>query len=102
VAVFGIVPGATLSQTVTVDEKLLKTLPAEEQSLQDTVDHWGLPFADQLRRFLAARETFRKSLGTQAPREFFVGTQHGLDKVPRNKYWFKGDYGVSLAIGGQE
>jgi hypothetical protein len=98
VVVFGILPGATLSQTVTVDEKLLKTLPAEEQSLKDTVDHWGLPFSDQLRRFLAARETFRKALGTQAPREFFVGTQHSLDKVLRNKYWFKGDYRVALAM----
>ena len=55
-------------------------------------------FSDQLRRFLAAREAFRKALGAQAPRDFIVGTQHSLDKVPRNKYWFKGDYGVSVSM----
>ena len=79
------------------DEAFLKTLPAEEQSLKDTVDHWGLAFSDQLRRFLAARAAFREALGAQAPKSFIVGTQDGLVKIPKNKYWFKGSYGVSVA-----
>jgi hypothetical protein len=85
-------------EAATVDEKFLKTLPPEEQSLQDTVDHWGLPFSDQLRRFLSAREAFRSALGAQAPKHFMLGTQHALEKVPKTKYWFKGQYGVSVSI----
>ncbi|MCX5682060.1 MAG: hypothetical protein NT049_00010, partial [Planctomycetota bacterium] len=74
------------------DEELLKQVPTAEQAMQDEVDHWGLPFSEQLRRFAAARESWRQSLGQQAPRDFIVGIQHGLEKVPRNKYWFKGSY----------
>ena len=82
----------------TVDAEFLKTLPQEEQALKDTVDHWGLPFADQLRRFLAAGETFRVALGDKSPKGFIVGLQHGLEKVPQNKYWFKGEYGTRVSI----
>jgi hypothetical protein len=81
-----------------VDQEFLKTLPPGEQSLKDTVDHWGLPFSDQLRRFLSAREAFRSKLGAQASKDFLVGTQHSLEKIPKNKYWFKGQYGVSVSI----
>lgn len=94
--------GGTLAvspiEAVTVDKEFLKTLPPEEQSLKDTVDHWGLPFSDQLRRFLSARETFRSALGARAPKDFMVGTQHALEKVPKNKYWFKGRYGARVSI----
>jgi len=81
-----------------VDKEFLQSLPAEEQAMQDTVDHWGLPFSDQLRRFVAARAEFRRALGDAAPGDFFVGIEHGLEKVPRNKYWFKGRYGTSIAL----
>ncbi len=80
------------------DEQYLKTLPAGEQALKDTVDHWGLPFADQLRRFTSARSSFRKKLGKGAPENFIVGIQHGLEKVPKIKYWFKGAYGTSVSM----
>jgi hypothetical protein len=80
------------------DDKLLPSLPAEERALRDTVDHWGLPFADQLRRFTAAVATQRQHLGAAAPQGFVVGVQHGLEKVPKNKYWFKGRYSNEVAI----
>jgi hypothetical protein len=80
------------------DEEVLKQVPAAEQVMKDEVDHWGLPFSEQLRRFSRAREAWRKSLGDQAPRDFIVGVQHGLEKTPRNKYWFKGVYGTSVSL----
>ena len=82
----------------TVDKEFLQTLPAEEQAMQDTVDHWGHPFSDQLRRFLAGGSSFRGQLGDKAPQDFIVGIQHGLEKVPGNKYWFKGRYGTSVSL----
>jgi hypothetical protein len=80
------------------DEELLKQVPPDEQALQSEVDHWGLPFSEQLRRFAAARDAWRQSLGQQAPRDFIVGVQHGLEKTPRNKYWFKGTYGATVSV----
>ena len=80
------------------DDELLKQVPAAEQSLKDQADHWGLPFSEQLRRFVAARDEWRRSLGPQAPHGFIVGTVHSLEKVPRNKYWFKGRYGTSMSL----
>jgi hypothetical protein len=74
------------------DERRLQSLPDEERALQDTVDHWGLPFADQLQRLSAAAAAQRAQLGALAPKGFVVGIQHGLEKVPQNKYWFKGRY----------
>lgn len=88
----------SIGRAETPDDDLLRSLPAEEQAIKDTVDHWGLPFADQLRRFISARERFAKRLGERAPKEFFLGIQHGLEKVPRNKYWFKGAYGTSVSL----
>jgi len=80
------------------DDELLKQTPPAEQAVQTEVDHWGLPFSEQLRRFAAARDAWRQSLGPQAPQHFIVGIQHGLEKVPRNKYWFKGSYGISASL----
>ncbi len=80
------------------DEELLKQTPPAEQAAQTEVDHWGLPFSEQLRRFAAARDAWRQALGPQAPQNFLVGIQHGLEKVPRNKYWFKGIYGNSASL----
>lgn len=68
------------------------TLPEEERAMKDTVDHWGLPFSDQLRRFIKARTNQQQALGNKAPKNFIVGIQHSLEKVPLNKYWFKGQY----------
>jgi hypothetical protein len=80
------------------DDKLLQSLPPEERAIKDTVDHWGLPFADQLRRLSAAVATQREQLGALAPKGFVVGIQHGLEKVPKNKYWFKGRYSNEAVI----
>ena len=87
-----------LGRAETVDKEFLQSLPAAEQSMKDSVDHWGLPFSDQLRRFVSARSSFRETLGEQAPKNFIVGTQHGLEKVPQNKYWFKGKYATSVSV----
>lgn len=75
------------------DQELLKTLPEAELALKDTLDHWGLPFSDQLRRFTQAQQYWLDLLGAEAPKDFMLGTQHGLEKIPKNKYWFKGAYG---------
>jgi len=93
----GLVCGAMLWAAIAAeagpaDEQLIQSLPAEEQAIKDTVDHWGLPFADQLQRLSAAAATQREQLGALAPKGFVVGIQHGLEKVPQNKYWFKGRY----------
>jgi len=82
----------------TVDKSFLTTLPPEEQAMKDEVDHWGLPFSDQLRRFISARSSFRNELGNRAPKNFILGIQHGLEKVAQNKYWFKGDYTSTVEL----
>ncbi|MCE5302405.1 MAG: DUF4091 domain-containing protein [Planctomycetaceae bacterium] len=92
-ASFGSLTAAELT-----DAELLKQVPASERALRDQVDHWGLPFSEQLRRFVAARDAWRKTLGPQAPQNFWVGIQHGLEKVPSNKYWFKGRPGNSASL----
>jgi len=94
----GVLLLSQLGRAAEVDKQFLKTLPPQEQALKDSVDHWGLPFADQLRRFLSARSSFRKALGRRSPKGFLVGIQHGLEKVPQNKYWFKGRYGTSVSL----
>jgi len=75
------------------DQELLKSLPEAELALKDTLDRWGLPFSDQLRRFQQAQQSWLDLLGADAPKDFMLGTQHGLEKIPKNKYWFKGTYG---------
>lgn len=80
------------------DDKVVQSLPPEERAIKDTVDHWGLPFADQLQRLTAAVAAQREHLATAAPKGFVVGIQHGLEKVPKNKYWFKGRYSNAVVL----
>jgi len=81
-----------------INKKFLETLPKEEQAMKDEVDHWGLPFSDQLRRFIDARSQLKKHLGIETPKNFLLGLQHGLEKVPLNKYWFKGKYTNEITL----
>jgi len=78
--------------------ELLKSLPEAELAIKDTVDHWGLPFADQLRRFRRGQESWQALFRGEGPEDFMLGTQHGLEKIPRNKYWFKGNYGNQIHL----
>jgi len=80
------------------DQELLKSLPEAELTLKDTVDPWGLPFSDQLRRFQHGQRHWAELLGAEAPEDFLLATQHGLEKVPKNKYWFKGNYGNAVHL----
>ena len=80
------------------DQELLKFLPEAELALKDTLDHWGLPFSDQLRRFQHAQQYWLDLLGEEAPKDFMLATQHGVEKIPKNKYWFKGDYGNRVRL----
>lgn len=73
-------------------------LPAPEKELADTVDHWGLPFSDQLRRFNAGAAALKQELGDAAPKSYLVGIQHAVEKVPANKYWFKGEYTATVEL----
>lgn len=63
-------------------------LPAPEKEMAGTVDPWGLPFSDALRRF-EGRFT------TRAEARFAVGLTHDLVKIWPNKYWFRGDSALS-------
>jgi hypothetical protein len=83
---------------IAVDKKFLKTLPKAEQAMKDEVDHWGLPFSDQLRRFLNGRAVLEKQLGGKAPEKFIIGLQDSLTKIPLNKYWFKGKYSNEIDL----
>jgi hypothetical protein len=61
----------------------LDGLADEEKALADTVDHWGLPFGDQLTRF--------RSYFAQDPKtSYAVGVTHDLVKILPNKFWFRG------------
>lgn len=95
---------ASAAAAPAADEDLLKSLPDAELALKDKLDHWGLPFSDQLRRFKQAQEHWLDVLGSDASTDFMLGTQHGLEKIPKNKYWFKGSYGnhVHLAAARNE
>lgn len=73
-------------------------LPPEEKAIMDSADHWRLGFYDQVQRFEAAAKQFKGMLGTQAPQNFMVGVQNSLDKVPLNKYAFKGNYTNTVKI----
>ena len=66
--------------------------------MRNEVDHWGLPFSDQLRRFLSGRAELQRQLGAEAPKNFLIGVQHGLEKVPLCKYWFKGKYTNEISL----
>lgn len=78
-----------------IDEK---SLPANEQKLLNTVDHWGLPFSDQLRRFSSGADNLKAEMKEKTPENFIIGIQHGLEKIPLNKYWFKGQYTSKVSV----
>ena len=61
----------------------LAKYPDEEKKLANTVDPWGLGFADQMERF---QSHFHGSRGA-----FVAGDTHTLVKVWPNKYWFRGE-----------
>ena len=63
--------------------KRLDGLTDEEKALADTVDHWGLPFGDQLTRF-------RSHFAQNPKATYAVGVTHGLVKILPNKFWFRG------------
>lgn len=75
-----------------------KDLPSEEKTIMDSADHWRLGFYDQVRRFEVAEKQFKNMLGNQAPQKFMSGLQHSLDKVPLNKYAFKGRYDNAVKL----
>jgi len=79
-------------------EPTVAELPAPEKAIKDTCDHWKLGFYDQVRRFQAAEKDFRAKLGTKSPEKFMTGIQHSLDKIPVNKYAFKGVYGTDIHL----
>ena len=82
-----------------VTAKLNKnSLPLAEQELANQVDHWGLSFSDQVRRFQKGITSQMDQLEEKSPKNFLVGIQHGLEKVPLNKYWFKGKYNTFVTI----
>lgn len=63
-------------------------LPPAEKELAGTVDPWGLPFSDSLRRF-------DERFGARPEAAFAVGVTHDLVKVWPNKYWFRGESALS-------
>ena len=81
-----------------IDGKIIDVLSEQEQGMKDQVDHWGLPFTDQLSRFLDGQSKLKESLGAEMPENFIIGLQHGLEKIPLRKYWFKGEYTNKIAL----
>lgn len=75
-------------------------LPNAEQAIMNSGDHWRLGFYDQVRRFETAETEFKKKLGASAPKNFMVGIQNSLEKIPINKYWFKGEYTNETKLSG--
>ena len=61
-----------------------KDLPEPEKALADSVDPWGLGFADQVDRFLGHFQGVPQA-------EFVAGFTHNLVKIWPNKYWFRGE-----------
>lgn len=66
--------------------------PAEEISIQNDVDHWGLAFSDQLAQF----QGWFADCGEDET--FVLGVESSLRKTFRNKYWFKGDITDSVSL----
>lgn len=75
-----------------------KDLPEAEKAIINSADHWRLGFYDQVRRFEKAEKDFKAILGNAAPSNFMVGVQNSLDKIPLNKYAFKGKYANTVKI----
>ncbi len=62
----------------------IKTLPEAEKALLNSTDPWGLAFSDQIIRF---QTYFLHDNRT----DFVLGIQNNLEKIFRNKYWFRGE-----------
>lgn len=62
----------------------IKTLPEEEKALLNSTDPWGLAFSDQIMRF----QTY---FPQESKDNFVLGIRHNLEKIFRNKYWFRGE-----------
>ena len=60
-----------------------KELPEPERALANTVDPWGVPFSDSLRRWDDAFAGRPEAL-------FAAGVTHDLVKIWPTKYWFRG------------
>jgi hypothetical protein len=58
-------------------------LPPAEKEMAATVDPWGLPFSDSLRRW-------DERFAARPEASFAVGVTHDLVKIWPNKYWFRG------------
>ena len=65
-------------------------LPPAEMAIQNDVDHWGLPFSDQFRRFESHFHPISQKSGMPSP-DYIIGIESSLQKTFRNKYWFKGE-----------
>jgi len=59
-------------------------LPEEEKNFLNSVDPWGLAFSDQITRFQTYFPHERQT-------DFVLGIHHNLEKIFRNKYWFRGN-----------
>jgi hypothetical protein len=78
----------------------LADLPEAEKAMANDLDPWGLGFADQVTRFKAA---YGSAVGS-GPAEYVLGSETGLTKVFRTKYWFRGEFGsgANLVCAGNE
>lgn len=76
--------------TVPASAKYPDDLPPAEKELAGTVDPWGLPFSDCLRRF-------DERFAANPAAAFAVGVTHDLVKIWPNKYWFRGPSALSAA-----
>jgi len=62
----------------------IKALPEQEKAMLNSTDPWGLAFSDQIARF-------QTCFGKDGKTDFLIGIQHNLEKIFRNKYWFRGE-----------
>ena len=90
VALLALVLVILLCMAVPAAAKYPDDLPPAEQALAGTVDPWGLPFSDSLRRFDERFAAYPQAA-------FAVGVTHDLVKIWPNKYWFRGPGALSSA-----
>lgn len=74
----------------------VKSLPPAEQEMANDCDPWGLGFADQLRVY---RERFAQAQkSSPGCPQYVLGWQHGLTKVFKPKYWFRGSVDPEISL----
>ncbi|MBM3335153.1 hypothetical protein FJY63_10875, partial [Candidatus Sumerlaeota bacterium] len=87
---------------VIAQKKDMPTFPPAEDAIKNDVDHWGLPFSDQKRRFdkaFAAFEAkYRNAHPGAGPLNYALGVETALRKVFRNKWWFKGEMTDAVSL----